>query len=76
MAGSFEEHLKELEAAVAVLEGGEATLERSLALFEEAVAHLRACQELLEAAERRVKILVPDEDGEIEERDFEAGEEE
>jgi exodeoxyribonuclease VII small subunit len=76
MAESFEDHLKDLEDAVSVLEAGEATLERSLLVFEEAVKHLRACQEILATAERRVKLLVPDEEGGIREQDFEAGEEE
>lgn len=71
---TFEERLEKLEAAVRKLESGEEPLEVSLGIYEEAVAHLKACHEELGKAERRVKILVEDEAGRLVERDFDAPE--
>jgi len=68
---SFEDRLKKLEEAVRVLESGEEPLERSLEIEEEVVGHLKACQEILGAAEKRVKILTEDEEGNLVEEDFE-----
>ncbi len=67
---SFEDHLRALEEAVRALEAGEETLERSLMVFEGAIGHLRACQEILGKAEKRVKMLVPDEEGGFAEQDM------
>jgi exodeoxyribonuclease VII small subunit len=71
---TFEAHLAKLEEAVKRLESGEEPLDRSLEIYEEAVARLKACHELLAEAEGRVKILVPDGEGGVEERDFDAPE--
>lgn len=70
----FEERLAKLEEAVRRLESGEETLGISLSIYEEAVAHLKACHEELGKAERRVKILVEDAEGRLVERDFDAPE--
>ena len=75
MSETFEEHLKALEEGVGDLEGGEATLEESLAAYEKSVGHLRACHEILDRAERKVKILVEDGAGDRVEEDFDAPEE-
>jgi exodeoxyribonuclease VII small subunit len=69
---SFEEALRRLEDIVTRLEAGEATLEESLGLFEEGVTAARRCQDLLRDAEKRVTMLVGDEEGL--EVDFETGE--
>lgn len=53
----FETAMAELEALVERLERGELTLEQSLADFERGVALTRACQQALEQAEQRVRIL-------------------
>ena len=71
---SFEDRLKKLEEAVRTLETGEEPLERSLTIYEEVVGHLKACQEILGAAEKRVKILTEDEEGNLVEEDFDPGE--
>ncbi len=71
---SFEGRLKKLEEAVRVLEAGEEPLERSLEIYEEVVGHLKACQEILGAAEKRVKILTEDEEGNLVEEEFGPGE--
>lgn len=54
----FESSLERLEAIVKELESGEATLERSLELFEEGMKLSEACRGQLDAAEKRIEILV------------------
>ncbi len=66
---SFEESILKLEAIVKKMEGGTATLEESLAEFEEGVRLIRFCTEKLEKAEQKVKILIGN-DGEVSENDF------
>jgi len=60
---AFEDQLTRLEAIVNALEAGGLRLEESLAIFEEGVALARACSRYLEAAERRLEMLVRDESG-------------
>ncbi|MEN3331410.1 MAG: exodeoxyribonuclease small subunit [Blastocatellia bacterium] len=59
----FEAALKELEQIVEQLEAGDLPLEQSLELFEQGVRLSRDCQKRLDEAERRVEILLKDEDG-------------
>jgi len=66
----FEAALARLEALVTRLERGELPLEEALATFEEGVALSRRCAARLEAAERRIEILVG-ESGAQEARPFE-----
>jgi exodeoxyribonuclease VII small subunit len=54
---SFEQALSELEALVERMEGGELSLEQSLAAFEQGIALTRSCQQALQAAEQKVEIL-------------------
>ena len=54
---AFEEALTELESIVDALERGDLTLEQSLDAFERGVGLTRTCQQALEAAEQRVRIL-------------------
>ena len=58
----FEQSLAALEALVAELEGGELSLEASLAAFERGVALSRRSEQLLGAAEQRVQLLQQDSD--------------
>jgi exodeoxyribonuclease VII small subunit len=53
----FEQSLAELEGIVDALERGELSLEDSLAAFERGVGLTRTCQQALERAEQRVRIL-------------------
>jgi exodeoxyribonuclease VII small subunit len=53
----FEQAFKELEALVERLEREEVGLEESLRAFERGLALHRACQQALDAAERKVEIL-------------------
>ncbi len=54
---SFENALEELETVVEQLEGGELTLEESLALYERGIALGDHCQKSLDAAEQKVLLL-------------------
>jgi exodeoxyribonuclease VII small subunit len=62
-AKSFESSLMSLEKIVRELERGDLPLERSLELFEEGVRLSRECQERLNSAERRIEILLHDNEG-------------
>lgn len=53
----FEQSLEELEQLVDTMEHGELTLEQSLAAYERGVGLYRQCQQALEQAELRVRLL-------------------
>ena len=67
---TFETSLEELERIVRELEQGERTLEKSLELFEQGVKLSRECQERLNQAERRIEILMRDNQGRATVRPF------
>lgn len=68
---TFESSLEELERIVRDLEQGELPLEKSLELFEQGVKLSRECQERLNQAERRIEILIRDNQGRPTVRPFE-----
>lgn len=53
----FEQSLEELEQLVEKMEGGDMSLEQSLGAYERGVGLYRSCQQALEQAELRVKLL-------------------
>lgn len=53
----FERALDELESLVQRMEGGDLSLEESLAAYERGVALYRRCQSALEQAELRIRLL-------------------
>lgn len=55
---AFEQALDELERLVAQMEGGELSLEESLSSFERGIGLFRQCQQSLEQAELRVRLLL------------------
>jgi exodeoxyribonuclease VII small subunit len=55
---SFESSLDELEKVVRELEGGDLSLDRSLALFERGMNLSDTCRKQLEEAETRVEMLI------------------
>jgi len=67
---TFETSLEELERIVRELEQGELTLEKSLELFEQGVKLSRECQDRLNQAERRIEILMRDNQGRATVRPF------
>ena len=69
---TFESSLDELERIVRDLEQGDLSLEKSLELFEQGVKLSRDCQERLNEAERRIEILMRDNQGRATVRPFAA----
>lgn len=67
---SYEQRSARLEEIVSGLESGELPLEKSLALYEEGVALVRACTRELDEAEQKVKILRRTAGGDIRPEDF------
>jgi exodeoxyribonuclease VII small subunit len=58
----FEEALGRLEDIVKRMEAGDMTLEESLKAFEEGIKLARLCSRKLDEAERRVEILLKQEE--------------
>ncbi|OOG45740.1 exodeoxyribonuclease VII small subunit [Rhodanobacter sp. C01] len=54
----FEHSLDELEQLVAKMEGGEMSLDESLTSFERGIGLYRHCQQSLQQAELRVRLLL------------------
>lgn len=69
-AATFEEAIARLEEIVRTLESGSAPLDVSLRLFEEGIALVRLCNERLDVAEQKVKVLVRGDNGEMTETDM------
>ncbi len=68
---TFEKALAELEQIVAKLEKGGISLNESLALFEKGVKMSRFLRGELDKAERKVEILLKDEQGKLRAEEFE-----
>ncbi len=67
----FAETLKRLEGIVERLEAGELSLEESLEQFEEGIKLARTLTKKLAEAEKKVQILLKNEEGEITPQPFE-----
>lgn len=67
---TFEQSISELEEIVSKLEGGNVTLDESLELFEKGIKLSKSCQQMLDAAEKKVSILMTNDDGEVVKEDF------
>ena len=72
---TFETAIARLEEIVHMLESGSAPLDVSLALYEEGVSLVRLCNQRLDNAQQRVKILTLGEDGNMKEQDMPGGNE-
>jgi len=66
----FEEALKKLEELVKKMESGDLALEDSLKAFEEGIRLIRFCSGKLDEAERRVEILLKDDQGDLAPKPF------
>lgn len=66
----FEDAMKRLEEIVRFLESGNAPLDQSLSIFEEGVKLVKFCNSQLDSAEKRVKLLSFDSDGNATETDM------
>jgi len=56
-APAFEEALKELESLVETLEQGDQPLEDSLKSYERGIELTRICQQALDEAEQKIRLL-------------------
>lgn len=65
----FEEAMQELETITSKLEKGDLSLEESVSNFEEGMKLAKKCNDILEEAEKKIKVLVQ-KDGNLEEEDF------
>ncbi len=71
---NFEKSMQELEATVAKMESEDVTLDEALELFEKGIKLSKSCQKILEEAEKKVTVLLCDDDGNVEEAPFDAEE--
>lgn len=67
---NFEASLAELEDIVRRLEGGSLSLDESISAFEKAMGLVKLCNEKLESAEQRVRILTEAKDGTVSDAPF------
>ncbi|MDN3515111.1 MAG: exodeoxyribonuclease VII small subunit [Candidatus Brocadia sp.] len=67
----FEETLKGLEDIVERLEKGDLSLDETLSGYEQGIKLYKQCIALLEGAEKKIQILVKDENGVFRTKDFE-----
>ena len=72
----FEDAFQKLEAIVKKLEDGNLSLEESLKAFEEGVRLSRLCSKKLDEAEKKVEILLKDNEGHLVSKPFSLEEEE
>ena len=68
---SFEESMKALEALVEELEQGGIDLDRSIAIYEQAVVLRNRCKSILDDSERRIRKIM-EADGSIKETEFDS----
>lgn len=61
--GKFEDALKRLEEIVQILESGEKSLEESIKIYEEGMELITFCNNKLNEAEKKVKKLSKDTEG-------------
>lgn len=54
---SFEDAMKRLEEIANKLENGQVSLDESLSLYEEGIALIRFCNDKLDKAEQKIRIL-------------------
>jgi exodeoxyribonuclease VII small subunit len=67
---SFEKALNDLEKIVKALESGDLPLEKALEKFEAGIQLSRYCNDMLDDAEKRVTLLMTDDDGQPVESPF------
>ena len=68
---NFEETMENLEKIVQELEKGDLNLDDSIAKFEEGIKLSKSASKYLEEAEKKITILVNEQDGDYTEKEFE-----
>jgi len=67
---TFEGAMAKLEAIVEELESGELPLEKTIKKFEEGIRLSSYCSRILDETEKRISLLLKDEDGRLVEEPF------
>lgn len=67
---SFEDIMKSLESIANELESGKLNLDESVEKFEEGLKLSKKCNEILNKAEKKISMLVLENEDEIKEQDF------
>jgi len=67
---SFEDAMLELEEIVSKLEKGDVSLEESIMNFQQGIELSRYCASKLDEAEKKISILLQNEEGNLIEKDF------
>ena len=70
MKKTFVEQISELENIINELENGNLNLDDSVVKFEEGMKISKECSKMLENAEKKITILLNDENGEKKEENF------
>jgi exodeoxyribonuclease VII small subunit len=68
---SFEKALEQLEQIVHEMESGSLPLEIALKKFEDGIKLSRFCSQKLEETEKRINLLIENDDGSVTEKKFE-----
>ena len=71
----FEDKLKKLEELVSSLDKDDLSLDESIEIFEKGIKLSKECSEKLENAEKKINILLSDENGNLKEEKFEVSNE-
>ena len=71
---TFEDDLKELEEIANNLESGNLNLDEAIKEFEKGMKLSKECTKKLDLAEKKINILVENDNGKIEEKEFETEE--
>lgn len=67
----FEDYLRQVEEAVQQLESGKLGLEESIDKYENGIKAIKKCYEILEAAEKKIQLLIKDKEGKLQAKPFE-----
>jgi exodeoxyribonuclease VII small subunit len=62
---TLEKELKQLERIVSAMESADLPLEKALSQFEQGIACVKKCQDLLKRAEQRIEILTREQNDEL-----------
>ena len=71
---TFEDNLKELEEIANNLDSGNLNLDEAIKEFEKGMKLSKECTKKLDLAEKKINILVENDNGKIEEKEFETEE--
>lgn len=75
MEEKFEDKLKKLEELVSSLDKEDLSLDESIEIFEKGIKLSKDCSKELENAEKKINILLSDENGNLKEEKFETNDE-